>query len=379
MNPLIVVGSGLAGYTLIREFRKLDAQTPITLITADDGNVYSKPMLSNALTSGKDPASLVSASAEKAAVDLNITLLKHTEVLSIDPSAHQLQTRQGTLAYRSLVLALGAKPIRPPLDGDAADHVLSVNDLADYDKFRTQLKPGQQVAIIGTGLIGCEFANDLANAGYAPTVIGPSEYPMQPLIPAQAGLELKQALEGIGVQWQLGVTVTAANTDHGRIRLGLSDGRELIVDTVLSAVGLRARTDLAKSAGIAVNRGIVTDALLKTNQPDIYALGDCAEIEGRVMLYVMPLMQSARALAKTLAGEATAVRFPLMPVAIKTPAYPIIVQPAAPGVEAQWVAMESDNGLQLWQMSPEGKMLGFALTGAKTRQRGAMLAKMEQS
>ena len=177
----------------------------------------------------------------------------------------------------------------------------------------------------------------------------------------------------------LGRSAVAVHREGERLRLELDDGNTLTADVVLSAIGRRPRTTLAAAAGLAVNRGIVVDQFLRTSQPDIYALGDCMEIEGKVIPYVMPIMHSARALAKTLSGEITPVEFPYMPVAVKTPCYPIIVQPAPTKVQAHWITMESDNGLQLWQIDESGKLHGFALTGAKTRQRMAMLAKLEQS
>ncbi|HEY3327033.1 MAG TPA: FAD-dependent oxidoreductase [Novimethylophilus sp.] len=379
MEPIIILGSGLAGYTLAREFRKLDAAAPLTIITRDDGSVYSKPMLSNAFAAGKTPAQLATATAEKAALDLNANVLPHAEVIAIDTAAKKVQTTAGNYRYRALVFAIGADPIRPPLGGDAAADVYSVNDLADYARFRAALEPGSEVAILGSGLIGCEFANDLAAAGFAVTVIGPAEYPLQPLIPRLAGDALQQALKQIGVQWRLGRTAVSAARNGKKIELRLDDGSNVSADVVLSAIGLRPRTGLAQATGIAVNRGIVVDGSLRTNDPDIYALGDCAEIEGRVMPFVMPIMHAARALAKTLAGTPATVSFPFMPVAVKTTIYPIVVQPAPAGVDASWVAMEADNGFQLWQIDHSGKLHGFVLTGVKTRQRAAMLAKLEQA
>jgi rubredoxin---NAD+ reductase len=377
--PIVILGSGLAGYTLAREFRKLDAASPLLIVTRDDGCVYSKPMLSNALSSGKSPADLASTTADKAAADLNATIMANATVTAIYPETQEIQTSVGKLAYRALVLALGADPIRPALGGNAADEVFSVNDLADYARFRAALKPDSTVAILGSGLIGCEFANDLAGAGFAVTVIGPAVYPLQPLLPEQAGKELQQALAGIGVQWLLGRTAISATRNDAGMALTLDDGSSLNADIALSAIGLRPRTDLAKATGIAVDRGIVTDSHLRTSAANVYSLGDCAEIEGRVMPFVMPIMHAARTLAKTLAGQPSAVMFPPMPVTIKTLIYPIVVQPAPAGADAGWIGMESDNGLQLWQIDPQGKMLGFALTGAKTRQRSAMLARLESA
>lgn len=378
MAPIIILGSGLAGYSLAREFRKLDSTSPIVMITRDDGCVYSKPMLSNAFAAGKTAAELATASAEKAAQDMNMTVRSGLEVTGIDADAKEVLTAEGRYPYRALILAVGAEPVRPPLEGDISS-VYSVNDISDYARFRSALEPNCHVAIIGSGLIGCEFANDLAAAGFGATVIGPAEYPLQPLVPRQAGEALMSALTGLGIEWKLGRTAVSIAKSGGKTELTLSDGSTLKTDVVLSAIGLRPRISLAQAAGIQVNRGIAVNALLRSSKPDIYALGDCAEIEGRVMPYVMPIMHGARALAKTLAGTPTEVAFPLMPVAVKTTAYPIIVQPAPANAKANWITMESDNGLQLWQMDDSGKLLGFALTGPKTRQRAAMLAKLEQT
>ena len=161
MNPIIVLGSGLAGYTVVRELRKLNRDIPITLVSRDNGDYYSKPMLSNAFAQNKDASSLVITPAADMARQLNIKLLVETEVHEILRDSKQVDTTAGVLAYDKLVLALGAEPIRIPLQGNAAHEVLSVNDLADYAKLRGALAEAISIAIMGGGLIGCEFANDL--------------------------------------------------------------------------------------------------------------------------------------------------------------------------------------------------------------------------
>ena len=113
----------------------------------------------------------------------------------------------------------------------------------------------------------------------------------------------------------------------------LATGQTLVADIVLSAIGLQPNTSLAKAANIQTSRGIVTNTLLETNQADIYAVGDCAEVNGTLLPFVMPIMQQARALAKTLSGQSTAVHYPAMPVAVKTPAAPLTVLPAPIGID----------------------------------------------
>ena len=139
-RPLVVAGAGLAGWTTVREFRKLDSTTPVVVITADSGDFYAKPSLSNAFAQGRLPAQLISTPAAKMAETLGVTLMAHTRVQTIDAAARSVTTSAGTLAFRDLVLATGAQPIRVPVEGDAADRVLSVNSLEDFAALHAQLQ-----------------------------------------------------------------------------------------------------------------------------------------------------------------------------------------------------------------------------------------------
>jgi rubredoxin-NAD+ reductase len=333
-------------------------------------------MLSNALAQGKTAESLVTTAAAEMAIQLGITLLPHTGVIGIDRERKELQTSAGVIEYSRLVLALGADPIRLPLQGDAADAVLSVNDLAGYARFRGALTSAKQVAIIGGGLIGCEFANDLANAGYAVTVIDPTAYPLSGLMPEAAGRQLLAPLASLGVTWRFGVAVKAVDRDPAGYALTLTDGSSLHADMVLSAVGLRPRIELARSAGLAVNRGIVVDAQLRSGDADIFALGDCAEIEGRVQPYVLPLMHAARTLAQVLAGKDARVEFPAMPVVVKTPAHPVAVLPVARDAKGEWKILaegpEIKPGIKLVFFDAKNQLNGFVLTGAYAAERSEM-------
>ncbi|MDP1707880.1 MAG: FAD-dependent oxidoreductase [Gammaproteobacteria bacterium] len=376
MRPVIIIGTGLAGYTLARELRKLDTDIPLYIITADDGRFYSKPMLSNALSKGTQPEQLATADNARMAADLHATLWTETRVTAIDPVAHTLRARDETLAYSTLVLALGADPVRPPLAGDGAADVYAVNDLADYTRFRHALTGKKRVAIIGAGLIGCEFANDLQAAGFQVDVIGSGKMPLDRLIPEQAGRALEKALAGLGVSWHLGNTVQAVAKHDTGYRLTLADASVLEADIVLSAVGLRARTDLAQEAGLDVNRGIVVDRQLLTSQSDIYALGDCAEVAGLVLPFVMPLMSCARALAKTLAGVPTEVSYPAMPVLVKTPVHPVVVSPPPHSAQGQWEVEELGDGVRALFYSADHALLGMVLTGAATTEKNTWLKQL---
>ncbi len=370
MNPIVIVGSGMAGYTLARELRKRAADAELVLITADDGASYSKPMLSTALAQQKSPEQLVQASAEAMAAQLRMRILTRTRVKHIDTVGRQVHFDGESLDYSRLVLALGADTLDPRLGGNAGGAALSVNDLGDYNRFRALLTTGSRVAVLGGGLIGCEFANDLAAAGFAVEVVHPAAWPLDRLLPEVAARSLVEALQQHGVRWHFGRKAQALNrADDGALSLQLDDGSTVTADVVVSAIGLRPRIALAQESGLAVARGIVVDRWLKTSAPDVFALGDCAEVEGLVLPFVQPLLIQARALAATLAGTPTALDYPAMPVVVKTPACPIAVASAKLGVAWSWQLETRADGHCALQVDASGKLVGFALAGAAVSER----------
>ena len=430
-SPVVVIGAGLAGWTTVREFRKLDTTTPVVLITGDSGDFYAKPSLSNAFAQRRTPAQLVSTLATKMVETLNVTLMKYTQVESIDVATKVLQIRPmqrdattnaapaQPLAYRQLVLATGAQPIRIPVQGNAAQQVRSINSLDDFSEFYSCLGAHEQgasgsdahrktIVIMGAGLIGCEFANDLVQAGHRVQVVDPSQRPLAALLPEQASVQLRDALTFLGVVWHFGTTVQTVDTAltpdsapgpaYPPLQVRLASGEVLAAHAVLSAIGLRADTRLAAAAGLACERGIVADAFLQTSASGVYALGDCAQYASaghRTLPYVMPIMNAAKALAATLRGTPTPVVFPLMPVSIKTPALPIVAAPAHPAQAGAWVvdtstgdAGTNDTGTNatgisdegahtsigvgpgVWQfIDPQGVQRGFVLSGKHTARR----------
>ncbi len=372
MDPIVIIGSGLAGYNVAKELRKLDKETPLFVITADSGPFYSKPMLSNALASNKLPEAIPLNSAEQMAAQLNATIRTHARVTAIETGRHQIRIGDEVIEYSKLVLALGAEQIRLPLAGDAAAAVLSVNNLDDYARFRAAIQGKKNVAIIGAGLIGCEFANDLAAAGYQIDVVDIADQPLPRLLPPAGGALLKQKLAALGVAWHLGTGVQAVDKNGDRLQVTLANNETIATDVVLSAVGLKPKLELARAAGLEVNRGIVVDRRLETSARDVFAAGDCAEVAGLVLPFVMPIMHTARALAATLAGNPTAVSYPAMPVLVKTPACPTIVAPPASGAAGEWRVEQSAGGLKSLFVDESGKLLGFALNGAATAERAKL-------
>ncbi len=370
--PVVIIGTGLAGYNLAKEWRKLDAQTPLLLITADDGRSYSKPMLSTGFGKHKEADGLVMAEAGVMAEQLNAEIRTHTRITGIDPGHKRLWIGEEAVPYRDLVLAWGAEPMRVPVQGDAQDALLPINDLEDYARFRSAVAGKRRVLILGAGLIGCEFANDLSVGGYEVEVVAPCEQVMPGLLPPAAATAVQSGLERLGVRFHLGPVLVNLDRQGDALQASLSDGRLIACDAVVSAVGLRPRIALAAAAGLDVNRGVMVDRHLRTSHANIYALGDCAEVDGLNLLYVMPLMAGARALAKTLAGEPTAVSYGPMPVTVKTPVCPLVVSPPPRGCVGEWTVEGSGGDIKALCRDSAGALLGYALTGTAVQEKLAL-------
>ncbi len=382
--PVVIVGAGMAAYALAREFRKLDKTSALLLVAGDGGGAYAKPMLSNAFALGKEAAQLISHSAQQMAATLGAEVLTHTEVSAIDSAARVIETAQGTrIGYRELVLALGAQPIRLALEGDGADAILSVNHLDDYALMRAQLaalgRPAR-VAILGAGLIGCEFADDLVAGGHQVTLIDPSPRPLAALAAPALSDALLRAWAPLPIALRLGTTAAGVRRGEDGFVVSLADGSSVAADLVLSAVGLRPSIALARSAGLATGRGIVVDAYGQTSAAGIYALGDCAEYStgagGVVMPYVAPLLAAARAIAATLAGTPTPIDLKADAVLVKTPSCKLALAPPPPGSRGQWVSAPDGERTVARFVDEQGVVRGFGLSLHTPALRQALLAEL---
>ena len=428
-QPVIIIGSGMAGYTLARELRKLTTSLPIVMVCQDSGDSYAKPTLSNAYAQNKLADSIANASAAKMAETLNLTLLNFHQVTDINADEQVIVVRslvneasQTTLAYRDLVLATGAHSrLLPNL---AVNHqtIFAVNHLDEYKSFRQRLNTLKsqksapvKVAIIGAGLIGCEFANDLIGqntgnqtADITVAVFDKAARPLAQQLPSEAGIMLQDALTQSGVAFYLGTDITSITTnidtsDNATVTISFDKDKQsqtFEADIVLIAIGLVANTDLAASANIAiassqhinptithlprtVQQGIKVDAYLATSAKHIYAIGDCANVMGSYMPYVMPLMNQAKALAKTLADPnmaPTKVAYPAMPVAIKTPSLPLVVLPVSGQYsddQLDWQTTPTTDGMVMTAHPKDdsNSILGFVLAGKEAAKQRLTLTK----
>ena len=384
---IIIIGSGLAGYNLARELRALDQTTAISMITKDAGDFYSKPQLSTALANNKTAEALIATSAKVMAEKLDISILTHTQVNKIDTLNNQLHTdnaEKDILDYQQLVFALGADTPTPPLLGnpEVQHEIHYINDVYQYKHFRKKLAPHHHITVIGAGLVGCEFANDLSKQGHMVSCIDPAPSALSLLVPQKISEPLEAAMQHQGVTWHLGHVVKSldySDHNHEKIKVTLDNDYSFETDRVISAIGLKPKTQLAKSAGIEINKGIKVNIFLETNIQNVYALGDCAEINGWTLPYVAPIMQASKALAKTLTSERTAMQFPPMPVNIKTTCYPVaICCPPNADKNSHWeFNQEKDTQtIRALLKNPAGETIGFILTQEAVKERMELLKGM---
>lgn len=384
MKPIIIIGTGLAGYSLAREFRKLDKTAPLIMITADDGGFYSKPMLSNAFTNGKLASQLVSQSAFQMAEQINAKIFTATQVTCLNTAKKCVNTGAENVEYDKLVLAVGARAIQLPIRGDAADQVISVNHINDYAALRTRMAShtgSVRITILGAGLIGCEFADDMAGAGHMVTMIDPNQLPLAALSAPALSRGLQAALIARGITLRLGITATDVSYVGDALGVTLADGTSLETDIVLSAVGLRPDLALAQEAQLLTKRGIVVNTYGQTSAQDVYALGDCAEYSatdgsGRVLPYIAPLQTAARAIARTLSGQATTIDLKPAPVIVKTPSYPmaLIPPPIDTLTTGEWRDEIANERSIARFFDAKGVMQGFTVSPHESGIRQSLLA-----
>ncbi|NJJ56067.1 MULTISPECIES: FAD-dependent oxidoreductase [unclassified Pseudomonas] len=340
---IVVVGAGLAGWAAVEAIRTLDAEIPITLISACVGNLYHKPELSVALSRGITADAIVRESANDAAKRLGVKLYTETFVVGLATGSHQLRTTRGALQYTKLILAQGAKPILPP---EFPAHLCwRVNDLAGWSGLQIQLaRAPQRVAIVGAGMIGCEMAEDFAKAGHEVTLIDRQTLPLGGLLPTQAAERLKASQLKCGIDYIGGVQV-AKITDLGAGVKSITTtcGVVIEVDHIVAAIGLATENRLARIAGLEFERGIkVNPATLRTSSPDVFALGDCVSLDGMACRFIEPIAKQARAIAHEALGIPGAAYVHAQPVIrLKTRSLPIEIH-GSPRPEGEWIVLEED-------------------------------------
>ncbi|WP_437060284.1 NAD(P)/FAD-dependent oxidoreductase [Streptomyces sp. enrichment culture] len=300
---VVVIGAGLAGVRLARRLGELG--TPALLIGEEEHRPYNRVLLAEVLAGRYSPDVIaLPAPAE----------LTRTQVTGIDRAGRTLRCADGTeIAYDTLVLATGSNPVLPPLRGlFTPDHELpegvhAFRTMDDCLGLSKAVRPGVRAVVIGGGLLGVSAARALAMRGAQVVLAQQSERLMERQLDPAASKLVRRHLTDLGVEVHTDLRVRDVRVVGGAVRsVEMADGYALDADLVVLACGVHPRAGLAKAAGLAVHKGVLVDDRLRTSDPHIHAIGDCAQHDGNVYGLAAPALEQADVLAALLTGNDTA-------------------------------------------------------------------------
>jgi len=340
---IIIIGSGFAARQLVTNIRRQDKQIPIMLITADSGNQYNKPDLSHVFSLKQSADDLTQMSAAQFAQENNLKLQTNTRVTAIDCDNQQVICDGQQFSYQKLVLAAGAKAIVPSIPG--REYMVTFNSQQEYRKHQDLLQTAQRILVLGGGLVGAELAMDLCRAGKQVTVIDRAHSLLASLMPAELSCRLQHKLSQMGIRILLNNELVSIDKTETELSVNLLDGHIVKTDAVIAAIGIQPDITLAATAGLKTGRGICVNRQLQTSDKNIYALGDCAEIEGKVMPFLQPIQMSSLSLAKNLLGATESVTFPPMLLKVKTPDLPLFLAGDTQRNDLSWELSLSHEGI----------------------------------
>ncbi len=305
-EPLVIIGNGMAAARLCEELsQRALGRYAIAVIGKEPRLAYNRVLLSSVLA-GEVSANDITVKPADWWRKHGVTLCYGTAATAIDVAARTVTLEDNTtLPFGKLVFATGSRAVRLPIAGADLPGVLTFRDLADTESLVRAARRGSRAVVIGGGLLGIEAAYGLAKAGVAVTLVHLMDRLMERQLDARAAAMLKRAVEAKGIDVKL-ETATARVVGHERVEaVELKDGRLLPADTVVIAVGIAPNAEIARSANLTVNRGIVVGDDLSTSDPNVFAIGECAEHRGVCYGLVEPANEQARVLAERFAGRDT--------------------------------------------------------------------------
>ena len=365
-SDVMIIGSGYAGWQVAEAVRKSLPDAQITLITADDGVVYPKPSLSMALRQERSANDLKELSAAQKSMELNIGVKTLTRVMSVSHTYKKVVTTRGNFYFDKLIIATGGKALKPMIAGTSGHEMVTLNDLHSYRKFRNNIENIDHITVIGGGLIGTEMAEDLLAAGKKVTLLVRETQLIPGMLPETIARDLEKKLRTKGVDIRFEETATEMNGEMGAYQLKLNSGKRLKTGLVLSAIGIAPNTGLGKKLGLEVNRGIKINQYCQTSNPDVYAIGDCAESAAGVQAFLEPIRRQAVTIAAHLKGDLDQPFKAVSPlIKTKTSTLSIMLSLPVKGLLAQTWQPDTHIGdsHKLLCKDKEDHLLGFALSG----------------
>ena len=305
MTTYAIIGGGIAGTTAAEAIREQDSAGDIHLFETEASRLYSRILLPNYLAGRSAKEGLVIRN-EQWYTDRKINLNTEATVASIDKDAKKvLLSENSAQPYDKLLLATGARSFVIPFPGHELPGVLSMCTIDDVEKLKQEAEGEKNAVVIGGGLLGLEMASGLSHLGLNVTVIEIFPWLLPRQLDKEGGDVLKTILEEQGLDFRLDAKVASINGTNHVESIQLEGGEQLATKVILVSAGIRPNLDLAKEAGIQVDKGIVIDDSAATSHPDIFAAGDCTEHKGRIY-GIWPAAEAQGRVAGTVMGGGTA-------------------------------------------------------------------------
>jgi nitrite reductase (NADH) large subunit len=301
-EPLVVIGNGMAAARFVEELAKRALGRYAVAVIGEEPRLAYNRVLLSALLAREVGVSEIELKPALWWRERGVTLRYGMRATAVDPTARKVRLSSGTqLPFSKLVFATGSRPIKLAIPGMELPGVLTFRDIDDVDTIAKAA--GARVVVIGGGLLGLEAAHGLAKARAQVTVVHLMDRLMERQLDERAARMLRRTVEAKGIAVRLEAE-TARIIGNGRVEaVELRDGSTIPADAVVVAVGIRANVELARTAGLKVNRGIAVDDHLETSVTGLHAIGECAEHRGCCYGLVQPAYEQAQVLARRLAGE----------------------------------------------------------------------------
>lgn len=302
-KKLVVVGNGMAGMACVDQILKRQPNFKITVLSEEPYYNYNRIFLS-AVLAGEKSVDEIYINTREWYDKHQIALCKGAKAMEVDPKNKIVTTQDGlTFPYDLLLLATGSTPFIPPIEGVNQKGVFTFRNMKDTEEILQHCETARNAVVIGGGLLGLEAARGILNRGVKVTVVHLMERLMDVQLDEIGGQFLKREIEKLGITVLLGKSTTRI-LGEGRVEgVMFKDGHIVPADMVVVACGIRPNIELAKNAGLQVNRGIVVNDYMETSDPSIFAVGECVEHAGKVYGLVAPLYDQGKVLAATITGD----------------------------------------------------------------------------
>jgi len=368
-EPLVIVGNGMAAARLVDELAKTTLGRYAIAVIGDEPRLaYNRVLLSSVLA-GETASHDLELRPAAWWRDRGVTLKYGCRATEIDVGRHELKIAgDESIAFSRLVMATGSNPLRLNVPGADLAGVHTFRDSRDVDLLLALAAGRKRVVVVGGGLLGLEAAYGLARAGAQVTLVHLMDRLMERQLDVRAADLLKSLVERKGITILLNANTARIEGEAGVAGVELSDGRRIAADAVVFAAGIRPNTELAKAAGLAVNRGIVVDDQLATSAPDIFAIGECAEHRGTCYGLVEPAYEQAQILARHLAGRPASYPGSVVATNLKVSGICVFSAGDFTGADGSESIVLSDVGRGTYKklVIAEGRLTGAVLVGDVT-------------